>query len=373
MTGRSEPASWLKKCAILLLSMLQLLCLAAQPVSAAGESGVDEDGNIHIANLTVPLSDLMSTEAQVYVRHVLRDRPFMGGPSADQDLKGYRARQDEIMREFLQPMRARYAVKTSHEEIAGVGADVVLPAAGIAPGNAHRVLLNLHGGGFVSGAHSASLVESVPIAATMRIKVVSIDYRMGPEFRFPAASEDVAKVYRELLKHYRPAQIGIYGCSAGGMLTAESMVWFQTHRLPRPGAIGVLCASVGELVAGDSAVLAGPLNGFASPTVSQGFRPRMALGMGYFDGIDANDQLAYPLASPAVLAKFPPTLLISGTRSMEFSAAINSHNALIKAGIDAELHLWDGMFHGFLYNSELPESREAYAVIGQFFDRHLHH
>ncbi len=131
--------------------------------------------------------------------------------------------------------------------------DVVEPADGIAPENRDRVLVNVHGGGFVTGARTASLVESVPLAAVMKIKVVSIDYRMGPEHQFPAASEDVAAVYRELLKRYDPKRVGLYGCSAGGQLTAQSIAWFQTHGLPNPAAIGVFCASLGQLAAGDSA------------------------------------------------------------------------------------------------------------------------
>ena len=82
----------------------------------------------------------------------------------------------------------------------------------------------------------------MPIAALGRIKVVSLDYRQGPEHRHPAASEDVAAAYRELLKTYRPENIGIYGCSAGGMLAGMSVAWFQRHGLPRPGAVGILCA-----------------------------------------------------------------------------------------------------------------------------------
>ena len=67
----------------------------------------------------------------------------------------------------------------------------------------------------------------MPVAVLGRIKVVSLDYREGPKYRFPAASEDVAAAYRELLKTYRAEDIGIYGCSAGGMLTGMSVAWFQ--------------------------------------------------------------------------------------------------------------------------------------------------
>ena len=334
----------------------------------AGIPEVDPDGTIHIQELVVPLSELLSPEARRYMAHLLVDHPFAGGPNADADIAGYRAHQDEIMRAFLQPMQARYHVKLREERIGGIIADVVTPADGVSPTNAHRVLLNVHGGGFISGARTAALVESIPIAATMKIKVVSIDYRLGPEAVFPAASEDVAAVYREVLKQYRPGSIGLYGCSAGGLLTAQSIAWFHAHGLPMPGAIGVLCASLGEIMAGDAASITGPLNGF--PPDGRKMGPFMPA---YYKGVSATDPLVYPIISPELLKLFPPTILVTATRSLEFSAAINSHNALVKAGVNAELHVWDGLFHGFFYNSELPESREVYDVLSTFFGRRLTH
>ena len=81
----------------------------------------------------------------------------------------------------------------------------------------------------------------------------------GPDNKFPAASEDVASVYQELLKKYKPKNIGIYGCSAGGMQTAMSVAWFQKHSLPLPGAIGIFCASAGGIFGGDALYTAMPL------------------------------------------------------------------------------------------------------------------
>jgi epsilon-lactone hydrolase len=336
---------------------------------AAGPA--DPDGTLHIKDLAVPLSSVLSPEARSYMLHLLRDQPFAGGPSAAQDIKGYRARQDEIMNWFLKPIRQRYPVSVEHKTIAGIYSDIVTPKDGVAPKNRNRVLLNVHGGGFISGARTAALVESIPIASVEKIKVITIDYRMGPEYKFPAASEDVAAVYKELLKDYSPQHIGLYGCSAGGMLAAMSIAWFQKNNLPNPSAIGVLCASIGELTEGDASFISGPLNGFAVPAGRAGSDGLAQFRPAYLSNVDPKDQLAYPINSPALVAKFPPTLLVTSTRGMEYSSAINSHNALVRAGVDAELHVWDGLPHAFWYNSDLPESREVYDVIARFFDRHF--
>jgi acetyl esterase/lipase len=352
------------------LSALCVFALTAPVQSGAQESKALPDGTVPLDGVKVPLSDLLSPEGKAFLRSLILDHPFAGGPSAAEDLKGYRARQDQIMETFLTPMRKRYRVDVAEQRIGGVFTQVVTPANGIAPENEHRVLINVHGGGFISGSRTASLVESIPPAAIMRIKVISIDYRMGPEAQFPAASEDVAAVYRELLKTYTPQHMVLYGCSAGGMLTAQSIAWFQTHDLPNPAAIGIFCASLGQLVAGDSGHLAGALTNGPSPPSARPAKPAPRLP-GYMDTARADDPLAYPLVSPAVLAKFPPTLFISGTRSMEFSAALNSHNALDRAGVETRFFGWDAMFHGFFYDSELPESRDAYRVMIEFFEKHL--
>jgi monoterpene epsilon-lactone hydrolase len=335
------------------------------------DNRIGADGTVRFDGVEIPLSPLMSEEAREYMRHVIVDKPF-GTPVSD--ISEERRRQDAIMLRFLEPMRQRYAVETAEEKIGGILVDVVTPAAGVAPENAHRVLVNVHGGGFVTGARTASLVESVPLAALMKIKVVSIDYRMGPEHQFPAASEDVAKVYRELLKTYEPRHIGLYGCSAGGLLAAQSIAWFQAHDLPIPAAVGVFCASLGGYFGGDATALAGPLNGMLPPRHAGGQAAPAAPPAptrAYLDTAKRDDQLAYPAASADAMSAFPPTLFISGTRSFEFSLALVSHNKLARAGVPSHFHGWDGMNHAFFYNSELPESREAYAIMVDFFETYL--
>ncbi|HEX5230224.1 MAG TPA: hypothetical protein VFW44_21075 [Bryobacteraceae bacterium] len=127
------------------------MVLAAALMAAVPRQDVDQDGTLHPKALSVPLSSFLSPEARAYMLHLLRDQPFAGGPTAAEDIKGYRARQDEIMNSFLTPMRERYPVTVEHKRIAGVYTDVVTPKDGIAPKNRNRILLNVHGGGFVSG------------------------------------------------------------------------------------------------------------------------------------------------------------------------------------------------------------------------------
>ena len=93
--------------------------------------------------------------------------------------------------------------------------------------------------------------------------------------------------------------------------------------------------------------------------------------LSYFSDTKPHDPFVSPIDSPEMLAKFPPTLIITGTRGFEMSSALYTHSQLEKLGVDAELHVWEGMFHGFFYNPDVAESQEAYNVIVKFFARNL--
>jgi epsilon-lactone hydrolase len=277
-----------------------------------------------------------------------------------------------VMRPGVTKLRTIFPVHINPERIAGVPADVIEPTGGIAQGNKRRVLINLHGGGFRVGTALGGQMESIPIASLGAIKVISVDYRQGPEHKFPAASEDVAAVYREVLKRYPANNVGIYGCSAGGMLTAEAVAWFQTHGLPRPGAIGIFGSGALVPTAGDSNYFGTILTGGAriTPEDAKTFVP-------YFDIPELNirDPLVSPAYSPSVLKAFPPTLLISGTRDIGLSSAVYTHSRLVKLGVDADLHVWEGAAHCIFAepaaDPEVPETREAWDVIVKFFDKRL--
>jgi epsilon-lactone hydrolase len=320
---------------------------------------VESDGTVQIPAYSVPLSTFLSPEAKAYVTEHLKD---MQDPELLKQDQGV----PRFMKHYVERDRATFAVDRKDGTVGGVHAYIYVPQSGVSDRNKARVLINLHGGGFSGCWPGCAELESIPISALMRIKVISVDYREGPDNRFPAASEDVASVYRELLKSYDPQSIGIYGCSAGGMLTAMSLAWFQTHGLPTPGAVGIYCASAGSF-GGDATYVAFPF-GEARMPVS---RPPGQSQLGYFRGADMKDPLVSPINSPEMLAKFPPTLLITGTRDFAMSGALHTDTELAKRGVKAELHVWDGLFHGFFYNADVPESRDAFGVMIKFFDTHL--
>lgn len=328
---------------------------------------MDPDGTVHAPAFSVPLSRYMSGAARrAYFHNARLPAALLMEPT---DIKRFRKLWDELFyAPRLDKARQRYPVGIRSRMMGGVAVDDVTPLADITAPNDQRVLINLHGGGFTFGAGMGGLLESIPIACLAGIRVVSVNYRQGPEYRFPAASEDVAAVYRTLLTRYEPHNIGLYGCSAGGLLCAMALAWFQRFELPRPGASAILYSSIDDRFDGDSRYTTPPLMGQSAP------RPHdVGVGMmeHYLAGADSSSPLVSPLVSPQVLSRFPPTLLATGTRAGELSSVVHSHAQLIKAGVEAYLHIWEGLWHGFMYDVDLPESKELFDVVVRFFSRHL--
>lgn len=343
-----------------LVSLIALAIVTAQPASVGAQA---PDPPVRPVP-PLPVSSWASPEAHQAYGKLASEPPQ---PDFHGDVAAMRKWNGEREQQRLDDALARYSVDITSATMGGVPVEIVTPKAGIATENRTRVLINLHGGGFMWGAGAGALSEAVPIAATGRVTVVTVDYRMAPEHKFPAASEDVASVFGSLLGRYPPSNIGLYGCSAGGILAAEAVAWFQKHNLPTPGAIATLCGTGAE-VDGDSGYFAAWAAGQPIPA---GGKPLHLVDLPYFQGVDPHDPLVFPIESRAVLAKFPPTLLLAGNRDFTASSLTVMHRRLHEANVESELFLFDGLWHAFVMDSTLPESREAYHIIWDFFDRNL--
>ena len=345
---------------------LLALPLLLWPRGALTADTAADSGSTPVPAMTVPLSGYLTPRAKEVI--ITRDAWALGGFTSLSDEPNVQVKSQDLQADCAAHSRRiiegrlnhEYPATIEHKIIGGVPTDVVTPKSGIDERNRNRVLINLHGGGFIAKCPDG-LVEAMPISGTGRIKVITVDYREAPEATFPAASEDVAAVYRELLKSYAPENIGLYGCSAGGELVGQATAWIITHKLPRPGAIGVFCAGLADW-GGDSSYTAR----FLPELPTSGILHLMT----YAKDIDATNPMLYPASHLDLLARFPPVLFVTATRDFAMSNAIYSHNQLAKAGVESELRVWDGLWHSFIYD-DLPEARDANNIIVHFFDQHL--
>ena len=345
------------------LAVAAMVCASGAAQAQQSGGTINPDKTVVVPSFELPPSIYVSAEAKAAMPAKPTDPEEQMRRMLDAGMvPSVRPKIGQYMTPQIDRIKKLYAVTTRDAVIAGVPAVYVTPAGGVTKANKAKILLNLPGGGFVMGmAPGTGMVESIPLSALAGVEIVSITYRQAPEAKYPAATEDVVKVYRELLKTHKPHDIAIFGCSAGGLLTAEAIAAFVKEKLPLPAAIGIFCASADARWGGDSRSFARPFQ--ALPVREQ--------TLGYFAGANLEDPQASPVLAPDLLGRFPPTLLITATRAMEMSAAVNTHRALIKAGVDADLHVWDGLGHAFFYDPALPESREAFDVMARFFGKHL--
>ena len=352
----------LLRVALVLSTALVVATPAAVGQTAADAPSIDADGSVHVPMATMPLSNYLSDTTREQLAQLMSAPGLGSGEVGIAQIARY---VEDTAQRYLDGWLKIYPCTIDDTMLDGVHVLVVTPKSGINPRNRHRVLIAAHQGGFVVGGPVSAEAEAVPLAGRGRIRVIAVDYRKAPEFGFPAATDDMEAVYRHELKSLRASNIGMYGCSAGGALVAESMVRFAHKDLPRPGAIGIMCsgAMTNFWYGGDASAESVLLTGHAPPKAEPG---------PYFKGIEMNDPAVTPGLYPQALAKFPPTLLVTGTRDIAMSNALMTHAALLEAGVDARLFVQEGFGHGQFYMFPgTPESATTYDVIWKFFDSEL--
>jgi epsilon-lactone hydrolase len=334
----------------LILALLAVVTAAMHP----GWSIADTQGtSASTQREQPPLPDTISDQAKAILQPLL---VAQSTPGMELSIEQKRAFADEYQDKMSKIQLMRYEVSIEHGEIAGIPVRILTPKASADPGG-QKVLLNVHGGGFM--VDSGSLSENIPVAALTGIKVISVLYRMAPEAPFPAAVLDTLAVYKELLKSYLADNIVLYGTSAGAILSAETIVALRDAKLPLPAAMGFFSASADFTRPGDSEQFFPMPNGEEIKDLLAPYTRDTAL----------DDPRLSPLFSD--LAGFPPTLLITGTRDQFLSQTAIFHRALLAANVDADLIVFEAMPHAHWSYLPIPESDEAFALMARFFKKHL--
>lgn len=234
-----------------------------------------------------------------------------------------------------------------------------------------RVLLHLHGGGYVLGAGESGTQEAILMAGIGKFRVVYADYRMAPDFPYPAAIDDAMTVYRALLKTKSAKTIGVFGTSTGGGMTLILTLRAKVEGLPLPAAIAAGTPWTDLTKTGDSYFTnQGVDNVLVSYDGWLGDAARLYAG---------EHNLKDPMISPVYgdVRGFPPTLLTSGTRDLFLSNTVRMHLKLREAGVSADLIVFEGISHAQYHMVPpvlqiAPETRFHFSELGRFFSRHLH-
>jgi acetyl esterase/lipase len=279
------------------------------------------------------------------------------------DLEGWQRAQEAsaaIWDPVAAEMLARCRSRIETQSIAGVTAYLCTPPEPAPAGQ--PLYLYIHGGAFVFGSGRFAMAFGARSAEELGLPTVSVDYRTPPPHPFPAALEDCFAVYRELRTGAPGRKIIVGGSSAGGNLAAAVTLLIRDRGLEPPAAVILLTPEVDLTESGDTF----RTNALLDVNLKRGVPECNAL---YAGGHDLTDPYLSPLYGDFQRG-FPPTLIQSGTRDVFLSNSVLMHRKLRRAGIDAELHVWEAMPHARFGFGTVPENEEIAAELRRFIARH---
>lgn len=220
------------------------------------------------------------------------------------------------------------------------------------------LLLFAHGGAYVTGSPMTHRSMAAQIAAAAALPLLSVDYRLAPEWPFPAGRDDVVAVYAALVGAGETA-IGLIGDSAGGGVMMQAALAIRDAGLPPPAAIAVLSPWVDLACRGTSHETRRDADRMLS---MQG----LLLDAGrYVGGLSATDPSLSVI--DADLEGLPPLLIQTGEQEVLADDALLLAQTLEKAGVPVELQIWEGMTHVWYgFRGILPEADQAMQQLGAF-------
>jgi len=221
-------------------------------------------------------------------------------------------------------------------------------------------ILYLHGGGYVMGSLNTHRSLAGEISRASNAAVLLLDYRLAPENKFPAGLEDALAAYRWLLSQgFAPGKIAIGGDSAGGGLTAATLVALRDSKSPLPGA-GILISPWSDLTCTNASY---KTRAEADPMVQHDGLDKMTRA--YLGDTDPK----HPHASPnfADLTGLPPLLIHVGDAEVLLDDSIKLHEKAKACGVDSTLEVWPEMIHVWhVFHPMLDEGKQGIERIGEY-------
>jgi acetyl esterase/lipase len=333
---------------------------AAAPAAANARPGIR-----HLPARDVPVpADEVSPQEQAIISAPYSPI-FNVHPKNAAEWKAMVARFADVAAKQIPVLAKRFDVTVTPTNLAGVKCYIV-QANNLPERNRNRLLVHVHGGGYVLGPGLSATREAILLAGFGRFKVISIDYRMPPDFPYPAALDDAMAVWKEAVKMANPRNMAIFGTSTGGGMTLAMVLRAKDEHLPPPAAIAPGTPWADLTDTGDSYKtnewvdnILVTWNGWL------GDAARL-----YAAGHDLKEPYLSPIYGD--FHGFPPAILTTGTRDLFLSNTVRTHRKLRRAGVEADLNVYEGESHAEYYvNVDAPETRESMMDIANFFDRHL--
>lgn len=258
-------------------------------------------------------------------------------------------------------------VDFSQQVIAGVPCVVCEPSASSSE-RVERILVYLHGGGYVVGSARGYKATLATLSVMSRARVIGVEYRLAPEHVFPAAHDDCLAVTRQVLASSL-VPVVMAGDSAGGAMCLDVLA--QLHEQHQSGDRSVAaCALISPWV--------DPAFEWQSSSIAQRVTPvgEDILSPALLDKWISTYLNGASAKSPRVnftgmaLSFLPKTYIQVAGEEIFYQQVMTFHQSCRDAGVDVALDNFAGQFHVFqTFGAFVPEARAALAKVGAFFRR----
>jgi epsilon-lactone hydrolase len=334
-------------------------------LEAAQNAANAKAGPRTVPGRSIPVPTTASEQLQASIAAPYRVPTWNANPKSAAEWKEVIAKAAAAGAPARKEAREKLGVTMEETVIGGVKAFILSPKV-VPPENQNRLLVHVHGGGYVYNPGEAGTGEATLMAGYGGFRVISFDYRMPPDFPYPAAMDDAMAVWKAALKLQDPRNMAIFGTSTGGGMTLAMILRAKAEGLALPAAIapGTPWSDLTET--GDTYKTNEWLD---NVLVSySGYLSHAALL--YANGHDLKDPQLSPIYGD--FTGFPPAILTSGTRDLFLSLTVLTHRKLRRAGVEATLQVFEGMSHAqYNFDAFAPETKETFGEIARFFDKHL--
>ncbi|MEP0520782.1 MAG: alpha/beta hydrolase fold domain-containing protein [Hyphomicrobiales bacterium] len=251
--------------------------------------------------------------------------------------------------------------KEQEETIAGVRCSWLIPDSC----SSNDVLLFAHGGGLVTGSIVTHRAFASEIANFTMRKVLLVEYGLIPENSCEVPRDDFVAVFKNLLKARRllPEQTAFCGDSNGAGVGLAALIHLRDENLPLPACFVSLSGAFDASLSGES---------MRDDTVHD---PVLSLEvLQHWQKIfSGHTELDAPEISPLFgnLQGLPPSLLFAGSCEVWLSDSVRLERRLEQFGNSAKLNIFEGMWHVWMTQTDLPESQNALTEINAYLDLHL--
>lgn len=314
--------------------------------------------------LRVYIPTTISPEAaavyKAYRAFILTPRPV---PAGDADFEEMQRKAEERALPGSEALVKKLGASVIQRSIGGVTVYEVRPKDWRDDGT---LILDVHGGGFVTGSARSSTGGMAKFATETGKRVIGIEYTVAPKGNWRIVTDQVVAVYKGVLAEgVRAGNIGMSGGSAGGTIVAASVLKLRDQGLPLPAALMLLSPMSDLTEGGDTRRTLAEADPVLHP---EQVRPGL-------DAYAAPADQRNPYVSPVYgdFSKgYPPVLIQGGTKEWLLSDWVRLHRAIKAVGGTSDLELYEGMPHGFPgVMADAPEGRQALAEQRAFWKRHL--